>query len=147
MEVLKKERLVILYMFNRKKILKDAWIELLYALFLCFFGMIYEIFSHDVYSYFMLYAFLVPMIMGVLPNMFHAYFYKKKVYLSNSSFWKASMYTWSLGCILQGILVIFGTTNRWMVVYWLAGGILIIFSIIDTIRKRKDELNSESNSQ
>ena len=35
--------------------------------FLALFGAIYEIFSHEVYSYFMLYAFAIPLAMGLLP--------------------------------------------------------------------------------
>ena len=34
---------------------------------LALFGAIYELFSHDVYSYYMIYAFAIPLLMGVLP--------------------------------------------------------------------------------
>lgn len=41
--------------------------QLAATLFFAFFGAVYEAFGHGVYSYFMIYAFAFPLLMGVLP--------------------------------------------------------------------------------
>ena len=37
------------------------------SIFLAFFGAIYELFSHEVYSYYMIYAFAIPLVLGAVP--------------------------------------------------------------------------------
>ena len=41
------------------------WISIFFAVF----GGIYEYFSHGVYSYFMIYAFMIPLVLGTVPTM------------------------------------------------------------------------------
>ena len=47
---------------SRQMIWNLGW-TILFALF----GAVYELFSHEVYSYYMIYAFGIPLILGVLP--------------------------------------------------------------------------------
>lgn len=123
-------------MYNRKHI-QNALIQLGYSIFLCLFGAVYELFSHDVYSYYMLYAFLFPLLMGVLPNIILIYC-KKSSSLLSSILWKWSIYTLSIGSIVQGILEIYGTTNQLTMLYWLVGiGMALISMIIFLIKKFK----------
>ena len=49
------------------QIAKTGFIYLLLALVLALFGAVYEVFSHGVYSYYMLYAFAFPLAGGALP--------------------------------------------------------------------------------
>lgn len=46
---------------------KTALYYLFISLFCILFGAVYELFSHEVYSYFMLYAFVIPLGGGALP--------------------------------------------------------------------------------
>ena len=57
---------------------KTAFVYLLTALFLAFFGAVYELFSHGVYSYYMIYAFAFPLAGGTLPfSLLHLFPTKK----------------------------------------------------------------------
>ena len=49
-----------------KRLLKTALIYAWVSSFFAFFGAVYEVFSHQVYSYFMIYAFAIPLGMGVI---------------------------------------------------------------------------------
>ena len=102
-----------------------------YSIFFLIFGLIYECFSHGVYSSYMMYAFLIPAILGCLvygilyflnlktvPN-----YYASKIYNS-------AILTFTLGSIMKGVLEIFGTTNNIIDVYFNLGIILILLSII-----------------
>ena len=51
---------------NRKRAAKTALVYLLVSLFFVLFGAVYEIYSHEVYSYYMLYAFAFPLVGGTL---------------------------------------------------------------------------------
>ena len=50
-----------------KKALKNCIGHICAAAFLAFFGAVYERFSHEVYSYYMIYAFAIPLFFGALP--------------------------------------------------------------------------------
>lgn len=96
--------------------------------FLALFAGIYEAFSHEVYSYFMLFAFAVPLMMGVLP---YTILLLKEKYPSRLflTLWNSVIATLSIGSVFAGVLEIYGTTNSLIVVYPIAGGILIILSL------------------
>ena len=55
------------------KMEKTGFIYLFVSLFCVLFGAVYEYFSHEVYSYFMIYAFVIPQVGGVLPFFGMAY--------------------------------------------------------------------------
>ena len=98
------------------------------TIFLALFGAIYEIFSHQVYSYFMIYAFAIPLLMGVLPYTLML-IKDKHPGIWFIKLWNTSIATLSIGCIFAGILAIYGTTNSLIIVYPVAGIILILLSI------------------
>ena len=50
-----------------KTMLKQIFMQLISAFWFAFFGAVYERFSHEVYSYYMIYAFAIPLVMGALP--------------------------------------------------------------------------------
>ena len=105
------------------------------TVFLALFGAIYELFSHEVYSYFMIYAFAVPLLMGVL--LYTLMLIKNiqpNIYFMN--LWNTAIATLSTGCVFAGVLAIYGTTNSLIIVYPIAGAILILLSIASCFVKK-----------
>lgn len=95
------------------------------------FGAVYEHFSHEVYSYFMLYAFAVPLILGVIP-MLGIMLSGKKISEKNPclhlyGFGIAALTT---GSIIKGVLDIYGTTNHLIKWYLYAGIILLVIGAV-----------------
>ncbi len=112
------------------------------TMFLALFGAVYELFSHEVYSYFMIYAFFVPLILGVLTYALMLIFrkYPKRAALK---LWNAGIAALSVGCLFRGVLEIYGTTNSLGVVYPIAGGALLAAGLIAQIAGEKKIKNSE----
>ena len=102
--------------------LRTARNYLYVTLFTAFFGAVYEYFSFGVYSYFMIYAFAVPMVFGVLPFLLLA-MKKRSVILPLLSrrLWHLGTAILTVGCIVKGVLDIYGTESSLLPVYWVAG--------------------------
>lgn len=110
---------------------KTAFNYLLISIFCALFGAVYERFSHEVYSYHMLYAFAFPLLGGVLPFFTIAMGYLKKIPSSLArSLYHGGIATLTVGSILCGVLYIYGTTNRLTAVYWAVGITLTAAGII-----------------
>ena len=118
---------------------RDLKISVIYlgiAVFLAFFGAVYEYFSHGVYSYYMIYAFAIPLVGGTLPYLI-SYIRKLKAGTQKVAFGTdvsaalghAAVATLTIGSIIKGVLDIYGTTNHLIVVYPATGVMLIIASI------------------
>ena len=107
---------------------KNLRFHLLAAGFLAFFGAVYELFSHGVYSGWMLFAFAIPLLLGALP-------YELLLRLGRRpgqaflQLWNAGVACLSMGCVFQGVLAIYGTTNSLIVVYPIAGGLLLLLGL------------------
>lgn len=102
--------------------LRYLFLTLITALF----GAVYELFGHGVYSYYMIYAFAVPLAGGVLPFLLAAAGKIRKCPGPLSRhFYRSGIVTLTLGCILQGVLEIYGTTNALIRLYWIAGAVLL----------------------
>ena len=105
-------------------------IDLVAALFLALFGAVYELFSHGVYSYFMIYAFAFPLALGALPlyliGILHAVYPDR---LSRSVY-HAGIATLTAGSLVSGVLEIYGTGNPLTAVYWVAGILLVILGAV-----------------
>ena len=91
---------------------------------------IYELFSHQVYSGFMLYAFLIPflgggLVYGVMSGIDRAYPGRVAYNAYNSG-----LVTLTVGSLFKGALEIYGTDNKLTIVFWLAGGLLVIAGIV-----------------
>jgi hypothetical protein len=76
---------VILYTSDKNEIvhyadgmLHDAFLFLAAGIVCAVFGLIYEIFSHEVYSFYMIYAFLIPLVPGALLNLVIAWLAVRK---------------------------------------------------------------------
>ncbi len=114
---------------NRQRYLRTVSCYLFITLFCALFGGIYEQFSHEVYSFFMIYAFVLPLAGGVLP--FFLLMKYKKAYPSSfaASCYHAGIATLTTGSILYGALEIYGTTNILTTVYWILGVTLLFVGI------------------
>jgi len=116
--------------YNIMLFAKQTFFHLTIAAFFALFGAIYELFSHEVYSYFMLYAFAIPLILGALPCSILTVFGHKKPFLGLLTkrtffFWNCGVLTLTIGCAFQGVLEIYGTSSRLIVVYPIAGILLL----------------------
>ena len=129
---------------------------------LAFAGAIYEIFSHGVYSYFMIYAFAITLIGGALPYMLSyigsltGRFAQLRALLGSAGdsavgaldqnrmgMYHAGIATLTVGSIMKGVLDIYGTTNRLTMVYPVIGAILIIAAVALAVRKNTLNINTE----
>ena len=108
----------------------NAFRHLAFSLFCALFGAVYEKFSFGVYSYYMIYAFLIHLILGTIPLLSIAIWGKKYPDKTALTAWNSGIAVLTVGCIVQGVLAIYGTTNHLMIVYPIAGFILLSAGII-----------------
>lgn len=101
------------------------------TLFCIIFALIYEQFSHGVSSIFMIFSFMIPLLLGVIPS-----YIIQKNKIKNSPIYFCSVLTLMFGSIFKGVLDIYGTTNTKVYIYLVAGIILLIFGIIDIIKEK-----------
>jgi len=104
---------------------KHIKLTAVYSAFLLLFGAVYEIFSHGVYSFHMIYAFAIPLLLCVVPYTFIT-LKRRSVRRFSLRLWSAAIVTFSTGCIVQGALDIFGTTNAKAAVFFVPGAVLFI---------------------
>ena len=101
--------------FDAKSAAKTAFVYLLLSLFCCLFGAVYERCSHEVYSYWMLYAFAFPLAGGTLPfSLLQMAKGKRYPNALARNLYHAGIAAFTVGSILQGVLEIYGTTNELM---------------------------------
>lgn len=109
--------------------------DLLFAIFVALAGFIYEQFSHGVYSAFMVYAFLPPLLLGTLPLLLRT--------LRGQALpgvWCVRLFHWGIivltvGCLFQGALEIYGTTSRLTLGYWLGSAVCFTGSLFTRGKK------------
>lgn len=119
---------------NSKRAARTSFIYLLVSLFLILFGAVYEVFSHGVYSYFMIYAFAFPLVGGTLPFTVIQRLHKAKFPTDRALFlYNAGIATLTVGSIIRGVLDIYGTTNSLTSYYWFIGIALVLTGIISYI--------------
>ncbi len=103
--------------------------HMIFAIFIAVFGAIYEKFSHEVYSYYMIYAFMIPLCLGSFAYLLASKRAKKEPRNITVSAWNAVVVTLTIGSIFQGILEIYGTTNRLVWFYPVAAIIFLLIAI------------------
>lgn len=112
---------------NTAEYLKRAKIYLILAIVCCLIGAVYEHFSFGVYSYFMLYAFAVPLLCGVLPALLLASSrHPRTIPRWSMKLADAGIAVWTVGAFFRGILEIYGTASGLTKWYWIAGLILLL---------------------
>ena len=125
-----------LYILDTNIMKKELKKYLIFSSLCLVFACIYEMFSHQVYSMFMILSFLIPLIMGVGV---YALLVKKHFLVNNisNSLYKMSLYTFTFGSIMKGVLDIYGTTNSKLVIYWIVGVIMLVVAIVWQIINRR----------
>ena len=117
-----------------------------WALFLALFGAVYEHFSHEVYSYYMLYAFALPLGLGALPWCVLALRARRRVCRGAAQLWDSGVLTLAVGSVARGVLDIYGTTNRLVIVYAPVGAALLLAGVVRALRERRNEKPAKTGS-
>ena len=114
----------------KNKFVKRSVMYFCISMFCAVFGGIYEIFSHGVYSNYMMYAFLFPLIGGTLYNLI---LYSLRLRLQRGLsliFYNTGIAALTIGSIVRGILDIYGTDNILANVYWYTGVVFVFLGVV-----------------
>lgn len=128
---------------SQKKIEKLVLNYLIATMVCAGFGAVYEVFSHGVYSYYMLYAFMIPFLGGVVYFYCILYFRSKTPGYIARRLHHFGISTLTIGCILCGVLEIYGTSNRLVLFYFIVGGIFLVIGNFAYLRKKEPESRIE----
>ena len=82
------------------------------ALLCALFGAVYELFSHSVFSYYMLYAFMIPLVGGALLFFLMGYFQWKIPGKVSRSLWQFGIAALTVGCLLHILQAADGVWNN-----------------------------------
>lgn len=115
---------------DKRRTLRHAAGYLGAAVFTALFGAIYEAFSHEVYSYFMIYAFGIPLVMGALPMLLLGLWGRRQPGRAALNAYASGLATLTVGSVFKGVLDIYGTTNSLCAVYLAAGAGLTLFGAV-----------------
>ena len=122
---------------SRREIEKLVFTYLLATIVCASFGAVYESFSHGVYSYYMLYAFMIPLLGGTLPFSYVLYFQNKIPRPMARRFHHFGISALTVGCIFCGVLEIYGTTNCLVIVYFTVGGMFLFLGNLMYLLQKK----------
>lgn len=122
---------------TERSALTTAFGGLVAALLTAAFGGIYEIFSHGVWSGFMVFAFLFPLTLEALPFSWLALRHRPLPQRWVLNLHHAGVATLTVGSLFEGVLAIYGTTNSLTLVYWIAGAVLLTGGVITYLLTRK----------
>ena len=97
---------------------------------------VYGLFSHGVYSYYMTYAFMIPLLAGALPHLLTALkgSDQKTMLTGLNDIQLAFVATLTAGSLLKGVLDIYGTTNRLLIAYPVLAALILAIVIAAKIR-------------
>ena len=113
--------------------MRIAFRYLLATILYAVFGAVYELFSHGVYAFGMLYAFAFPLVGGVLPCLLLTKPNRKLPSGIAQQLWHFGISALTVGALFSGALKIYGTTSRLTAVYWLAGGVCLLLSVLTAL--------------
>ena len=114
---------------NKKQIKKYITLTLFFIVF----SNIYELFSHEVFSGYMVYSFAFPLIGLIIYTAIYLTNTSKHISILSSQLFNSFILTSALGSVMKGVLDIYGTTNSLINYYQILGLILLITSIITNI--------------
>jgi len=123
---------------KNKKISKTGKHYIAAAAFCLVFSVVYECFSHGVYSLSMICLCLYPFFLGVLPFVF----LKADERIScpeqaAKNLWNSGVMTWTAGSLVRGIMEIYGTTTPFETVYTAAGILFLLSAVILQFGRKK----------
>lgn len=101
-------------------------------------GTVYELFSHQVYSPFMYLMFMIPLLLGVLPNL--AARLRNRSFIASkdaTTTYKMGILTLICGSFLKGVFDIYGTSSTYTKLYLPVGAALLIAAFILEIYFKK----------
>lgn len=106
------------------------------------FSAVYEHFSHGVYSPWMIFAFLIPLVGGLgLFALLGRAPWRYRPGAGSASLCHSALATLTLGSLFAGVMEIYGTTSRYTLVYGIAGFALLLTALlaygIERIRYRR----------
>ena len=104
-----------------------------YTLFCIIFSLIYELFSHGVISFFMLSAFVFPLLLLIEVVIILKKNINIKIIFHN--IFKSSLFTFTIYFIILGVLEIYGTTNSLVIFYPIVGLSLLLLSVVIHLKK------------
>lgn len=127
-----------MYTLDIKFLKKQALVYFVISIFVYAFGFIYELFSHNVESNFMKFAFAIPFLFGTIVSLL-IYIFKVKSFQNRIlvNTYNASVATFTIYFIIRGVLDIYGTTNDLINIYIIAGFILFLISTIIFVKDLK----------
>ena len=110
------------------KTIRNRWLGA--AAFTLLFALVYECFSHYVYSRFMLLAFLLPLLGGALPYALLARAPRRvQPGVLSRCLYDSGLAALTAGSVFRGVLEIYGTTSRLSTVYAIVGATLCGFGL------------------
>ena len=115
---------------EKKRMCRNSLIFICAALFCGLFSAVYEYYSHGVYSNFMVYLFMFPLVGGTVPYAFLG-LYPSAACPSRSAvrIYNSGLAALTVGSCVKGVLDIYGTSSGYMLAYWAAGGLLMIIGL------------------
>ena len=130
---------MILSTLDKAAVKKDLIRYIVATAFCIVFSVIYEHFSHGVYSQFMLLMYLFPLIGGVLPAALHLLIPAFRCGdQMNRSIWSCAIMTLTFGSAITGVFEIYGGTASSLTgVYWIAGKSLAAFAVVRYLLQMK----------
>ena len=96
------------------------------------FSAIYEYFSHEVYSPWMVGLCAVPLLTGALPALAFARTRIRVDWIA-SQLWACAVLTLTLGCCFAGVLEIYGTTSPWLPLFFVLSATLMLGSVLSQL--------------
>lgn len=130
---------------NTKLWLRRALVFTSVSLFLTLFGAVYEMFSHGVYSYSMIYAFAYPLVLGAFPSIIMAMLSRPCKDSVAFDLYVFAIAFATVGSLIDGVLEIYGTSNRYMVIFNVVSVLLLAASVILWIVKRIRHRKTDGN--
>ncbi len=118
---------------DQKIMVKRLLVYIGVTVFVAVFGAIYEGFSFEVYSNFMIYAYAFCLLGGVLPTAILLWMGKveyKPVNLLAAQIYRSGLAIFTVGFLVRGALDIYGTTNKLTNVYWIGGSLFLLVAAI-----------------
>lgn len=112
---------------------RTAFSYLLVTALTALFGGVYGIFSHGVWSGWMVYAFAFPLALGTLPFGWMSMRRRALPCRWCCRLHHAGVATLTVGSLIEGVLAIYGTTNQLTSAYWVAGGLLLLGGLVTGI--------------
>lgn len=122
-----------MYILDTSKIKMHSRNYLIYSIIVLLISIVYEMFSHNVYSNYMIFSFVIPLVASLITF----FFYKINKVVNNftSNLFYSSVLTLTTGSFIKGVLDIYGTTNSFVNIYLIIGIITILLTIVSLFKK------------